>query len=177
VGGAAQGDCAERQTATIVFNPATTPYRDIYLNPYKAAALSYEVEATAASVHDASDLEAVFAAQAGRPNSGVIIMPDGFMNVHRAEIVSLAARYGVPTVYPWRFFTELGGLLSYGNEQRDSFRLAATYADRILKGEKPSELPVQAPVKFELIINMKTAKALGLDVPLLLQQRADKIIE
>ena len=83
----------------------------------------------------------------------------------------------MPTIYPWRFFTELGGLLSYGNEQRDSFRLAATYAGRILKGEKPSELPVQAPIKFELIINMKTAGALGLDVPLRLQQLADKNIE
>ena len=104
-------------------------------------------------------------------------MPDGFLNVHRAEIVTLAARYGPPTVYPWRFFPEIGGLLSYGNEQRDSFRLAATYIDRILKGEKPSELPVQAPVKFELVINMKTAKALGLDVPSHLQQQADTIIE
>jgi len=83
----------------------------------------------------------------------------------------------VPTIYPWRFFTELGGLLSYGNEQRDSFRLAATYANRILKGEKPSELPVQAPTKFELIINMKTAEVLGLDVPSSLQQLADKVIE
>jgi putative ABC transport system substrate-binding protein len=159
------------------FNPATTPYRDIYLKPFKAAALSLAVEATAAPVHDVSDLEAIFAEEARRLNSGVIIMPDGFMNVHRAEVVSLAARYRVPTVYPWRYFTELGGLLSYGNEQRDSFRLAATYADRILKGEKPSELPVQAPVKFELVINMKTAEALGLDVPLRLQQLADKVIE
>jgi putative tryptophan/tyrosine transport system substrate-binding protein len=162
---------------TFSFNPATTPYRDIYLKPFKAAALSLAVEATAAPVHDLSDLEAIFAAEARRLNSGVIIMPDGFMNVHRAEVVSFAARYRVPTVYPWRYFTELGGLLSYGNEQRDSFRLAATYADRILKGEKPGELPVQAPVKFELVINMKTAEALGLDVPLRLQQLADKIIE
>jgi putative ABC transport system substrate-binding protein len=159
------------------FNPATTPYRDIYLKPFKAAALSLALEATAAPIHDVSDLEAIFAAEARRLNSGVIIMPDGFMNVHRAEVVSLAARYRVPTVYPWRYFTELGGLLSYGNEQRDSFRLAATYAGRILKGEKPSELPVQAPVKFELVINMKAAEALGLDVPLRLQQLADKIIE
>jgi ABC-type uncharacterized transport system substrate-binding protein len=90
--------------------------------------------------------------------------------VHRAEVVALPARYRVPTVYPWRYFTELGGLLSYGNEQPDSFRLAATYADRILKGEKPGELRVQAPVKFELVINMKAAEALGLDVPLRLQQ-------
>jgi ABC-type uncharacterized transport system substrate-binding protein len=162
---------------TFSFNPATTPYREIYLKPFKAAASSLAVEATAAPVHDISDLEAIFAAEARNPNSGVIIMPDGFMNVHRAEVVALAARYRVPTVYPWRYFTELGGLMSYGNEQRDSFRLAATYADRILKGEKPSDLPVQAPVKFELIINMKAAEALGLDVPLRLQQLADRIIE
>ena len=92
-------------------------------------------------------------------------MPDAFTIDHRAEITSLAARYRLPAVYPFRFFTELGGLLSYGNDRLDNFRRAATYADRILKGAKPSELPVQAPVKFELVINLKTAKALGLDVP------------
>ena len=162
---------------TFSFNPATTPYREIYLQPFKAAASSFAVDANTAPIRDLSDLEAIYAAEAGKPNSGVIIMPDGFMNVHRAEIVALAARYRVPTVYPWRYFTELGGLMSYGNEQRDSFRLAATYADRILKGEKPGELPVQAPVKFELVINMKAAEALGLDVPLRLQQLADRIIE
>ena len=108
---------------TFSFNPATTPYREIYLKPFKAAASSLAVEATAAPVHDISDLEAIFAAEARNPNSGVIIMPDGFMNVHRAEVVALAARYRVPTVYPWRYFTELGGLMSYGNEQRDSFDL------------------------------------------------------
>ena len=93
------------------------------------------------------------------------------------EITSLAARYSIPAVYPFRFFCELGGLLSYGNDFVDNFRRAASYVDRILKGAKPSELPVQAPVKFELVINLKTAKALGLDVPSLLQQRADEVIE
>jgi putative tryptophan/tyrosine transport system substrate-binding protein len=95
----------------------------------------------------------------------------------RRRITSLAARYGLPAVYPYRFFTEVGGLLSYGDDWTDNFRRAATYADRILKGEKPSELPVQAPVKFELVVNLKTAKALGLDVPPLFQQRADEVIE
>jgi putative ABC transport system substrate-binding protein len=104
-------------------------------------------------------------------------MPGGFLNVYRAEIISLAARYRLPAVYPFRFFTELGGLLSYGNDFLDNYRRAATYVDRILKGEKPSELPVQAPVKFELTINLRTAKALGLDVPSHLQQRADEVIE
>ena len=99
------------------------------------------------------------------------------MNVHRAEVTSLAAHYRLPAVYPRRFFVELGGLLSYGPDQTDNFRRAATYVDRILKGAKPSELPIQAPVKFEMTINLKTAKALGLDVPLHLQQRADEVIE
>jgi putative tryptophan/tyrosine transport system substrate-binding protein len=163
--------------AAFMFNPATAPYVAIYLEPFKAAAASFGVEAIFAPVHDRAELDTVIAAQAREPNCGLIVIPDGFLNVHRVEIISLAARYRLPAVYPWRFFPELGGLLSYGSEQRDSFRLAATYADRILKGEKPSELPVQAPVKYELVINLKTAKALGLDVPLLLQQRADEVIE
>jgi putative ABC transport system substrate-binding protein len=104
-------------------------------------------------------------------------MTDSFLTVHRVAITSLAARYRLPAVYPFRYFTEVGGLLSYGSDQIDNIRRAAIYADRILKGTKPSELPVQAPVKFELVINMNAAKALGLDVPVQLQQRADEVIE
>ena len=104
-------------------------------------------------------------------------MPDTFTDVHRAEIISLAARFGVPAIYPRRPFTELGGLLSYGIDQLDSYRRAAVYVDRILKGEKPADLPLQAPTKFELIINLKTAKALGLEVPSTLLARADEVIE
>ena len=163
--------------AAFLFNPATTPFRDIYLSPFKAAAASLAVEAIAAPVHDTPELESVIAAHAREPNGSLIVMPDGFLNVHRAEIVSLAARYRLPTVYPWRFFAELGGLLSYGSVQGDMFRIAATYVDRILKGEKPSALPVQAPTKYELVINLKTAKALGIEVPLFFQQRADEVIE
>ena len=163
--------------AALLFNPATAPYADIYVKPFKAAAGSLGLDAIAAPVHSASELESVAAALARGPSSGLVVMPDGFLNVHRAEIISLAARYHLPAVYPWRFFPELGGLLSYGSEQRELFRLAATYVDRILKGAKPSELPVQAPVKFELVINLKTAKTLGLDVPLQLQQRADDVID
>jgi putative ABC transport system substrate-binding protein len=135
------------------------------------------VEAIEAPVHDISELETVVAAQAHAPNTGLILMPDAFTIDHSGEITLLAARYRLPAVYPFRFITELGGLLSYGNNRLDNFRNAATYADRILKGAKPSELPVQAPVKFELVINLKTAKALGLDVPWQLQQRADEVIE
>ena len=128
-----------------------------------------------APVHDTSELEAVVAAQAREPNTGLIVMSDSFMSGH--EITSLAARYRLPTVYPFRFFTELGGLLSYGSNRLDQFRRAASYTDRILKGEKPSELPVQSPVKFEIVVNAKTAKALGLTVPQTLQAAADEVIE
>jgi putative ABC transport system substrate-binding protein len=130
--------------AAFLFNPTTAPYVGYYLNPFNAAASSFGLEAIAAPVHDASELEAVIAAQTREPNGGLIVMPDGFVNVHRAQIIMLAARYRLPAVYPWRFFADAGGLLSYGSDQRDEFLLAATYADRILKGEKPSELPVQA---------------------------------
>ena len=143
----------------MLFNPATATYAEYWLSPFKTAAASFAVEAITAPVHDRSELESVIAAQARRPNSGLIVMPDGFMNVHRAEVTSLAARYRLPAVYPYLFFAELGGLLSYGPDQIDNFRRAATYVDRILKGEKPADLPVQAPTKFELVINLKTAKS------------------
>ena len=161
----------------MLFNPSTAPYAEFYLTPFKTAAASLGVEAITAPVHDRSELESIVAAQARTTNSGLTVMPDGFMNVHRAEVTSLAARYRLPAVYPYRLFAEVGGLLSYGVDLTDNFRRAATYVDRILKGAKPSELPVQAPVKFEMTINLKTAKALGLDVPLHLQQRADEVIE
>ena len=152
-------------------------FAEIYLNSFKAAAASFGVEAIAAPVHDTSELESVVAAQAHEPNSGLIVVPDSFFNVHRAEITLLAARYRLPATYPYRQFSEVGGLLSYGFDRLDNFRRAAGYVDRILKGEKPADLPVQAPTKFELVVNLKTAKALGLDVPFLLQKRADEVIE
>jgi len=163
--------------AAHLFNPATAPYAENYLNSFKAAAMSSGLQAIIAPVRDRSELETVIAAQAREPNGGLVVMPDTFMNIHRAEVISLAARYRLPAVYPFRFFTELGGLMSYGIDQIDSWRRAAGYADRILKGEKPSELPAQLPVKYLMTINLKTAKALGLEVPWFLQQRADDVIE
>jgi ABC-type uncharacterized transport system substrate-binding protein len=160
-----------------LFNPATATYSEYFLKPFRAAAASVAVEAVAAPARDTFELETVIAAQSREPNGGLIVMPDAFTNVHRVEITSLAARHRLPAIYPYRFFAELGGLLSYGNDPQDNYRRAAIYADRILKGAKPSELPVQVPVKFELVINLKTAKALGLDVPWILQQRADEVIE
>ena len=161
----------------LLFNPATAPFAEIFLKSFRAAAASLQVEATEARVHNTSELESAIAGQAREPNGGLIAMPDSFLNARRAEITSLAARYHLPAVYPYRFYTEHGGLLSYGIDIVDNYRRAATYADRILKGAKPSELPVQAPVKLELVINLKAAKALGLDVPWFLQQRADEVIE
>jgi putative tryptophan/tyrosine transport system substrate-binding protein len=160
-----------------LFNPTTAPYADYFLNPLRAAAASVATEVTSAPVRDTSTLESVIAAQAREPQGGLIVLPDYFTSAHRKEITSLAARYLLPAVYPFRHFTESGGLLAYGNDVPDLYRRAATYVDRILKGEKPSDLPVQVPVKFELVINLKTAKTLGLEVPWQLQQRADEVIE
>jgi putative ABC transport system substrate-binding protein len=163
--------------AALLFNPATMPSIDNFLSSFKAAAASLGVEAVVAPVHDTSALESVVATQAREPNGGLIVMPDTFMTARHALVASLAAHYRLPVITPWRFNTELGGLISYGIDVADNFRHAAGYADRILNGARPSELPIQAPVRFELVINMKTAKALRLDVPPLLQQRADEVIE
>jgi putative tryptophan/tyrosine transport system substrate-binding protein len=161
----------------LLFNPAMATYAEYYLHPFKVAAASLGVEAIVAPVHDRSELESVVTTQAREPNGGLIIMPDAFIIGHRAEITSLAARYRVPAVYWSRFFAELGGLISYGPNGVDEYRRAASYADRILKGTKTSELPVQAPIKFELVINLKTARTLGLKIPPTLLVRADEVIE
>src|SRR6516165_4538954 len=158
----------------VLFNPAMATFAEFWLKPFKAAAPSFAVEAVVAPVHDTSELESVIAAQASEPNSGLFVMPDAFTITYRVEVTSLAARFRLPAVYGLRPYAELGGLLSYGEDLTDNFRRAASYADRILKGEKPSDLPVQAPVKFELVINLKTAKALGLTVPQTLLVAADE---
>jgi putative tryptophan/tyrosine transport system substrate-binding protein len=161
----------------MLFNPATAAYAEYWLGPFKSAAGALAVAATTAPVREASELESVIAAQTREPNGGLIVMPDSFPLDHAAAITSLAARYGLPAIYPYRIFAELGGLLAYGNDRLDSYRRAAGYADRILRGEKPGELPVQFPVKFELVVNLRAAKALGLDLPPSLLGRADEVIE
>jgi putative tryptophan/tyrosine transport system substrate-binding protein len=160
-----------------LFNPVTASFAEYYLAPFKAAAASLAVEAIAAPVRDLAALETLIASLAGKPNGGLLIMPDSFLIANRAAVISLAARYRLPAIYPYRYFTEVGGLLSYGNDQLDNYQRAASYADRILKGEKPSELPVQAPVKFEMTINLRTAKALNLEMPPKLVALADGVIE
>jgi putative ABC transport system substrate-binding protein len=163
--------------AAILFNPTTAPYANYYLEPFKAAARSFAVEETIAPVRDGSELETVIAAQASKPNGGFVVMPDAFTDTYRKQIISLAAHYDLPAVYPFRYWAKDGGLLSYGVDQIDNFRRAAVYADRILKGEKPADLPVQAPSKFQLVINLKTAKALGLTVSRDFLLVADEVIE
>jgi putative ABC transport system substrate-binding protein len=161
-----------------VFNPTVAPRSGTYyLDLFMTAARSFAVEAIAAPAHDRSELESIISAQAREPGGGLIVIPDIFTIAHRMEITALAARYRLPAVYPIREFTELGGLLSYGHDVPDNYRRVAIYADRILKGIKPSELPVQAPVRFELVVNAKTAKALGLEIPSSFYGRADEVIE
>jgi putative ABC transport system substrate-binding protein len=165
------------ERVALLFNPATAPPLKSFMPSVQAAASSFAVQASAAPVHAKDEIEGVVAAQARSSGGGLIVLPDPFNATNRKLIIELAARYGVPAIYFVGFFAESGGLIAYGDERVEPFRRAAGYIDRILKGAKPADLPVQAPIKFELIINLKTAKALHLDVPLHLQQLADKLIE
>ncbi len=160
-----------------LFQPAAAPYAQYYLDVFKAAAPSLGIAAIAAPINKTSEIEPVIAEQARDQNGGLILMPDTFLLVHRAEITSLAGRYALPAVYPYSNYTKVGGLVSYGYDLLDNYRRAAIYADRILRGTKPSELPVQLPVKVQLTLNLRTAKALGLNVPSSLLLRADEVIE
>jgi putative ABC transport system substrate-binding protein len=148
-----------------------------YLRTVKDAALSFDVEVIPAGIRDAGEIERVIDSFAREPNGGLFVLPDIVTYVHRELIIALAARHRLPAIYPFRYFPAVGGLMSYGADPVDMFRRAATYVDRILRGEKPADLPVQAPTKYELIINLKTAKALGLEVPPTLIARADEVIE
>jgi putative tryptophan/tyrosine transport system substrate-binding protein len=161
----------------LLFNPPTATFIEGFLDPFKAAAATIGAEAIVAPVNDMPGLEPLIATEARASNSGLVVIPDAFTIQNRAEIIALAARYHVPAIYWSRSFTEIGGLISYGPFIVDEYRRAAAYVDRILKGAKPSELPVQAPVKFELVVNRKTARALGLDVPPSLLAAADEVIE
>jgi ABC-type uncharacterized transport system substrate-binding protein len=142
-----------------------------------AAAQQFAIEVTAAPVRGGAEIESLITKQAREPGGGLIVPPDPSTSSHRKPIVELAARHQLPTIYALRTATAEGGLMSYGVDVPDLFRKAAVYADRILRGESPGDLPVQQPTQFELVINLKTAKALGLDVPQSLLARADEVIE
>jgi putative ABC transport system substrate-binding protein len=164
--------------AALIFNPETAPFL-YYLQPFEAAARSYAVEPIAAPVRSAADIERAIAGLGDQLDTGLVVMPDASTGTqHNLDlIISLAARYRVPTIYPYRFMVAAGGLVSYGIDNADLYRRAPAYVDRILKGAKPADLPVQLPTKFELAVNLKTAKALGLDIPAALLGRADEVIE
>jgi putative tryptophan/tyrosine transport system substrate-binding protein len=161
----------------LLFNPPTATFVEGYLNPFKAAAASFGAEAIVAPIKDMPALESLLTSEAREPSTGLVVIPDAFTILHRTEITALAARYHVPAIYWSRSFAEVGGLISYGPDVVGEYRRAALYADRILKGSKPSELPVQTPVKLELVVNLKTAKALGLAAPPSLLAQADEVIE
>jgi putative ABC transport system substrate-binding protein len=161
-----------------LFNPQTAPYvTRYYQEPLEISARSLGLLALASPVHDAREIESAIIAIGREPGGSFIIMPDSFNILHRNRIMALAAQHRLPSISPYRFAVQEGGLMSYGVEQVELFRQAASYVDRILKGAKPAELPVQAPTKFELVINLKTTKALGLTVAPSLIATADEIIE
>jgi putative tryptophan/tyrosine transport system substrate-binding protein len=143
----------------------------------QTVAPSFGVDVIPVNVRDAGEIERAVAAFARTPNGGLIVTPSGFTIGHRELIITLMARHNLPAIYFERFFVKRDGLISYGPDIVDQYRRAAGYVDRILKGEKPADLPVQAPTRYELVINLKTAKALGLTVPLSLLARADEVIE
>jgi putative tryptophan/tyrosine transport system substrate-binding protein len=162
--------------AAALFHPET-PANVAFWREAEAAAAKVGISVVAAGVHDAGEVERAITAVAVQPNGGLVIYPHTVTEVHLRLIIELAGKYRLPAVYPFRYHAEAGGLLSYGVDALDLVPRAADYVDRILKGAKPADLPVQAPTKFELVINLKTAKALGLDVPTTLLARADEVIE
>jgi putative ABC transport system substrate-binding protein len=159
-----------------LLNP-THPAWAGYSQTIKAAASSFGVEVTPGTIRDAAEIERVIEDFAREPNGGLIVLPDILTQVHRDLLIRLAARHRLPAIYGFRYFPASGGLMSYGIDPVDLFRRAASYIDRVLNGAKAGDLPVQAEAKFELVINLKTAKAMGLEVPWFLQQRADEVIE
>jgi putative ABC transport system substrate-binding protein len=165
--------------AAILFNPETAPYFAYYVEPFEAAARALRIEPMASPVRSSEDIESIIGRVAAKPNGSLVITPDIF--VARKDnlnlVRSLATRYRIPVVYPYRFMTNDGGLISYGIDQVDLYRRAPAYVDRILKGANPAELPVQLPTKFEMVVNLKTAKELGLTLPATLLGRADEVIE
>jgi ABC-type uncharacterized transport system substrate-binding protein len=164
-------------TRVAVLRDPATPTGPAQFGVIQAVAPPLGMEVNPVNVRDASEIERAVGAVARFPNSGLIVTPSGWASVHRELIVKLAAQHKLPAVYFGRYFVAGGGLISYGPDLSDQYRRAAGYVDRILKGEKPADLPVQAPTKYELVINLKTAKALGLDVPPTLLARADEVIE
>jgi len=162
---------------TAIFNPETAPYYELYLRSIDAGTSSLGIESVAVQVHNLADIENAISKTGKEPDSGLFVLPDSHNVVHRRRIIELAAQYRLPAIYYFRYFASDGGLVSYGPDEMDLFRRTASYVDQILKGSNPGDLPVQQPTKFELVINLKTAKALGITVPQSLIVAADDVIE
>jgi putative tryptophan/tyrosine transport system substrate-binding protein len=160
-----------------LFNPATAPYAESFLRHAEPVALSFGVRLTAARFQNDFEIERTIAELGSAPGGGLIVLPDPLTNTRSPLIIDLAAKYRVPAIYAWRFQAFGGGLISYGIDLAESFRASASYVDRILRGEKPASLPVQAPTKFSLVVNLKTAKTLGLTVPTTILLSATEVIE
>jgi putative ABC transport system substrate-binding protein len=165
--------------ATLLYNPDTAPYFEYYLQPFEAAARSSGIEPMAMPTRTTEDIESIVASLGDRGDAGLVITPDSFLMTRRNLdlIIAPAARYRVPTIYPYRFCVAAGGLISYGVDTVDLWRRSAAYVDRILKGAKPADLPVQLPTKFELAVNLKTAQALGVSMSREFLFLADEVIE
>jgi len=160
-----------------LYNPQTAPYARYYLDTFRAASSTLAIEAIDAPVHSTEEVEAFMTKLGDEAGAGLFVMSDTSMIVYRKTIYSLAERYRLPTIYPYRVFAAEGGLMSYGVDVTDLLRGAASYIDRILRGEKPNELPVQQPTRFELVVNAKTAKKLGLTIPTSMVVAAQEVIE
>jgi putative tryptophan/tyrosine transport system substrate-binding protein len=161
----------------LMFNPDTTPFYPAFLHELEAANKSLAIELSASPVHDEAEIEAAITALAREPGGGLIAAPDIFINNHRRAIMTLTEQRRLPAIYSYRLFVTEGALISYGPDTIDIVRRSAGYVDRILKGERPANLPVQAPTKYELVINLKTAKGLGIEIPPALLGRADEVVE
>ena len=162
----------------IMYNPNSVPDAGKFFSrPFIASATKLKVRPITAEVHDPSEIENTIVKLGRESGSGLVLVPDNFMSVHRDLIISLTAEFRIPAIYPYRYFAEAGGLASYGVHAIDQFRRASEYVSRILRGAKPADLPVQAPTKFELVINLKRAKALGIVIPRILLAGAEQVIE
>ena len=162
----------------MLVNPDTQPDRGaLFLKPFEAAARSLGVTPVNGEVHDLPNIEAVMADLAMKPDAAVVVIPDAFFASHSAQLVALAERFRLPAIYPYRYYVAQGGLMSYGVNNVDLFKQAAPYVDRILRGAKPSDLPIQQPTRFQLVINIKTAKALNLSVSPSFIMGSDEVID
>jgi putative tryptophan/tyrosine transport system substrate-binding protein len=161
----------------VMYNPSTAPYAKYYVDAFRSAASALSISPVEAPVHSAAEAEAFITKFSGDDGSGLVVIPDTSVVLYRQTIIALAERFHLPTIYPFGFFVSDGGFMSYGIDLAELYRGAATYIDRVLKGAKPSELAVQLPTKFELVVNLKTAKALGIRLPQTVIARADEVIE